>query len=334
MPTIIDVSELAHVSKSTVSRVVSNKGSVSPAARKRVEDAIRKLGYRPNHFARGLKSNKSDIIGVVVVNLASPFYAQMLSGVQDYISGSDKHLVVTSGYGDLDREVAVINSLLDRRCDGLLLYVENEVPLERLAGVHPGNYPIVTMGRMLPGISKWSARVDNLHGGYLAARYLLEKGHRRIAHLMGPESYLDARLRRDGFLRAMAEHGLTERDYLILSGPYEETFGYQATLRLLDGGARFTAICAGDDDMAAGVYQALRERGVSVPEQISVVGYDDNFHAKLMCPALTTVRQDVMEMGEAAVKLLIERLENPTMAEKHVVLEPKLIERDSVRDLN
>jgi len=334
MVTIRDVSALAHVSKSTVSRVVANNGAVSPSARKRVEEAIRVLGYRPNQSARNLKQQKSNTLGVVVVDLASPFYSQILGGVQQTAEANGKHMVVTSGHGDKEAELAAVQSLLDRQCDGLLVFIENDFPAEVFNVRKNQSCPVVALGREVPQLAKSSVRVDNYRGGYLAAKHLVEAGHKHIAHLAGPNEYEDARLRKQGFLDAMEEGGIPKSQYRILTGEYTERAGYELTRKLFAEPNALTAICSGDDDMAAGVYSALRDLNIAIPNQVSVVGYDDNFHARHLYPSLTTVRQPIVQMGEIAVELLLKTLQQPDLTPQQIVLMPELIQRDSVRFLN
>ncbi len=330
MTSIIDVAKLAGVSKSTVSRVLNPGSSVSPAAKEKVEQAISALNYRPNNFARGLKSNKSNMVGLVLVNVSSPYYAQMLGGAQNQIEGLGKEILVASGFGEKRKEIDAINALSARQCDGLLVYLETEFTEADLPSLKLSNAPIVTMGMEEPLLSKNSVQIDNEFGGYLAAKHLLDNGHRKILFLGGPEAYLDARRRKQGFLNAMNEMGVDEDEFILESGEYDEYFGYQSIKTHLEEKSDFTAICAGDDDIAAGVLAALREAKIAVPEQISVIGYDDNFHAKHTYPALTTIRQPISELGANATQLLIEVMGQPEGIGRHLVLRPELVIRDSV----
>ena len=326
MATILEVAKLANVSKSTVSRVVANNGTVSKEARARVEKAIAKLGYRPNSFARSLKSNVSNLIGVVVVDISSPFYSQLLGGMQEVFAKEGKEMIVASGYGNAQTESQAIQSMLDRHCDGLILYVESDLSELELAN---SAAPIVCLGSNFASAQN-NIRVANQLGGYLAAKHLIAKGHTKLVHLAGWQRYGDARERLQGFWQAVDEANINRQHCIVLEGPYEERFGYQAMQRLLIEGADFTAVCAGDDDIAAGVYSALRHGKKRIPEDVSVIGYDDNFHAKYMYPTLTTVRQPVAEMGRLAAASIVKKL--PTNDDA-IILEPTLIERDSVAQL-
>lgn len=321
MATIIDVAKAAGVSKSTVSRVVTGNGQVSKQAKDAVEAAVKKLGYRPNAFARGLKKSRSFCLGVVVPNISSPFYAQILSGVQESLDQLSMSLIVARGQADIGKEVSAVSMLLDRQVDGLLLYLENDIELDQIAT----EVPIVVMGRQMPKLTPFSIRIDNEQGGYLAAKHLIEKGHRNIVYLTGPAKALDTRLRHVGVMRAFKESNVSE--CRTIEGEYSEAFGHLQTLDLIKSGLNYTAILAGDDDIAAGIFSALREH--SLQHEVSVVGYDDNFHARHMTPKLTTVRQPLFEIGKAAANLLVEVIEKKPL-EKHLLLKPSLINRESV----
>ena len=331
MVTINDVSKLARVSKSTVSRVISEKGFVSVDSRQRVQEAIKELGYRPNAFARSLKSNRSGVIGVVVIDLSSPFYAQMLGGVQYVIEKADRNMVVCSGHADPEKESKVIESLLALRCDGLILNIEGELSPEQVDSLQRSQIPVVVIGNAIPEFSNSSIRVDNEVGGYLATKYLLEMGHRRIAHLTGTATYIDTQVRLRGFKQALQEAGARFEDCEIIHGDYFEEFGYGATKQLLNQKKDFTAIFAGDDDIAAGAIAALKEAGIDVPGEISIVGFDDNFHARHMHPKLTTVRQPIVDVGQLAGDLLNKLLNGESIEAINRVLKPELIIRDSVK---
>ncbi|PKF62832.1 hypothetical protein CW745_05270 [Psychromonas sp. psych-6C06] len=331
MVTIKQVSAHSGVSKSTVSRVIANNGSVSKKARAKVEASIAELGYRPNSFARSLKSNKSNVVGVVVVNMGSAFYAEMLGGIQKAFIDSDKHLMVSSGYGDKTIEFDTISSLIDRQCDGLLLFLESDFTKAEINKLCNRDIPIVLMGRNGIPFGYSSVQVDNQSGGYVATTRLIEAGRRKIVHLAGPQNLSDARDRLHSFWKAVEESAdIQKSDCRDVIGEYTEEFGYESVKSLLAEGADFDAICAGDDDIAAGVYMALREAGKKIPEDIAVVGYDDNFHARHMNPPLTSMRQPIEEIGLQAGKMLLNMMQSNDSTNINAVLGATLVERESV----
>ncbi|RJG49471.1 LacI family DNA-binding transcriptional regulator [Motilimonas pumila] len=333
MASISDVAKLAGVSKSTVSRVLNPGSSVSNQTRERVEKVIKELNFKPNNFAQGLKKNRSGMIGLVLVDISSPFYAALLGGVQSRIQDKQQELIPISSFGIQNKEIETINTLSAYQCDGLLVYLENALTPQLLQQLHPNLPPIVTLGQAEPLLSNNSVQVDHELGGYLAAKHLLENGHTRILFLAGLPRYPDASKRQRGFLRAMQEYDVNATDYRIQTGPFSEHFGYETTCELCQQGHNFTAICAGDDDIAAGVLLALRQFNIKVPAQISVIGYDDSFHAKHTFPALTTIRQPTFDLGETAMEQLQNMILMPSKIAKEILLKPELVIRDSVTNI-
>lgn len=330
MPTIKDVSRRAGVSRSTVSRLIAGTGYVSDAARIAVERAIEELGYRPNTLARGLRSNRSNMIGAVVVDVASPFYAQMVGGMQKGARSGGRSVLVASGYADRDEEAHAVIELIDRACDGLILYLENPMREDVVRLIGKSKTPIVTIGGDESPVATAKIHIDNFGGARAAMRLLLEVGHRRIAYLSGGLKYRDTHERLRGIAAALGERGLSLEDISVVHGDFAESFGYEATATLLGGRKSYTAIMAGDDDVAAGALAALKAAGKHVPEDISLVGFDDNFHARHLTPALTTVRQPVDAVGFDAAALLNDILDGRTSGPREINAATELIVRDSV----
>ncbi len=330
MVTITDVSRRAGVSRSTVSRVVAGNGYVSETNRKAIEAAIVELGYRPNTLAQALRSNRSNVIGAVFVDVGTPYFANMTYGVQRAIRSAGKALMVSSGYADQDEEARAVIELIDHSCDGIILYLERPMRADVAELLRRSGIPVVSIGHKPGPVSRGQVMLDNFGGARAAMRHLLELGHRNIVHLSGQADYGDTIARRDGMVAALAEFGMDMGDLHIVGGEFHQNFGYSATLDLLDQQRVFTAIFAGDDDIAAGVLLALRERGVRVPEDVSVIGFDDAFHARHMWPPLTTVRQPMDTIGEAAARLLLELLARPDSGPLEAVIDTELVVRSSV----
>ncbi|UYN99287.1 MAG: LacI family DNA-binding transcriptional regulator [Devosia sp.] len=330
MATITDVSKRAGVSRSTVSRVVAGNGYVSEANRKAIEAAIAELGYRPNTLAQALRSNRSNVIGAVFVDVGTPYFANMTYGVQRAIRPAGKSLMVSSGFADQDEEARAIIELIDRSCDGLILYLEHPMRNDVAEMLRRADVPVVSIGHKPSPVSRGQVMLDNYGGARAAMRHLLERDHRQIVYLSGQAEFGDTIARRDGMIAALAEYGMDMSDIHVVAGEFHQRFGYAATLELLDEDRAFTAICAGDDDIAGGVLLALRERGVRVPDDISVIGFDDAFHAQHMWPPLTTVRQCMDALGEAAGNLLLTLLAEPETDRLKTVVNTELVVRSSV----
>ncbi len=330
MVTISDVSKRAGVSRSTVSRVVARNGYVSEAKRHAIERAIAELGYRPNTLAQALRSNRSNMLGAVVVDVGTPYFANMVYGMQRASRAAGKSLLVTSGFADQDEEARAVIELVDRSCDGIVLYLERPMRADVVEILRQARVPVVSIGRNHYPMSRGTVTFNNLEGARAALTYLLSKGHRKIVHLSGQAEFGDVIARIDGIEAALRDHGMSLGDIHIVNGVFSQEFGYEATTALITEGRDFTAIFAGDDDMAAGVLAALRDNGRRVPEDVSVIGFDDAFHARHMWPPLTTMKQPVDTMGEAAAGMLLKLLAEPGGEPLETIIETHLVERASV----
>lgn len=330
MATIDDVSKRAGVSRSTVSRVVADNGYVSEEKRRAIQKAIAELGYRPNTLAQALRSNRSNMIGAVVVDVGTPYFANMVYGLQRATRKAGKALLVSSGYADQDEEARAIIELVDRACDGIVLYLERPLRPDVAEILRQARIPVVTIGRKDDAVARGAVTLDNFGGARAAMNFLIEQGHRRIVHLSGQADFGDTVARLEGIAAALAEHGMSMADITVVNGIFHQDFGYSATMDLLDQGHDFTAIFAADDDMAAGVLLALRHAGKAVPDDVSVIGFDDAFHARHLWPPLTTIRQPIDEIGETAADLLLRLLGEPGPGTLQNIIGTALVVRDSV----
>jgi LacI family transcriptional regulator len=331
VPTIKEVSRLARVSPATVSRVLNDTDLVAGDTKRRVLEAIQTLGYKPNAFARGLATNRSGGIGITVNEVSSPYFGAFVHGVEQVARETGIHLMVSSGNAVADLEQASIDFLLERRCDGLVVQAEGLSDAVLIELVERGPAPVVVFGRYIAEIAEWCIVTHNELGGRLATEHLLEHGHRHIGHLTGPLAYPDARDRLHGYRRALAEAGVAHDDRYVVESTFTEDGGARDVVRLLDRAPELTAVFVGNDQMAAGAMRAIREGGREIPTDVSVIGYDDVFLARYLTPALTTIRQPLVDMGRAAAHLLLGRLGQPGSGEEVVRrFDPELIERQSV----
>ena len=329
MATIRDVSRLAKVSTATVSRVLSGNVPVSPERRDAVMAAVAELDFRPNAFARSLATNRSHGIGVVVSEVSSGVYGGILQGIESVIEGHDMHMLVSSGHHHAAIERRAVDFLRQRRCDALILQLDGASD-DDVVGFARTDVPVVVVGRYVPALPDHCIYLDNVAGGYLATRHLIERGHRSIAHVAGLAGVADARDRHAGYRRALVEAGIGYDEALVADGDFMEEAGQRATRHLLDRERSFTAVFAANDQSAAGALRALREAGLRVPDDVSVVGYDDTLLAHYLVPAFTTVRQPLQEMGQAAAWLALARLGVDAGKEVSLRFEPVLVERESV----
>lgn len=331
MATIREVAELAGVSISTVSHVINETRYVSPSVQARVLDAIEKLNYQHNRLASSLRNRKTHTIGVLLPNNANPFFAKILAGIEKACYASGYNFIMGNARDDPERELSYLGVLLSRQVDGVLLISTgaHEAALHLLA---KRQIPVVMVDRT--GITPSDViRTDNAMGGQLATQYLIGLGHRRISCITGPSFLTPSSERIIGYQQTMQQAGLPVRDDWIITGDFHQESGYQAVQQLLKLDELPTAIFACNDLMALGVLCALHEAGLSVPRDISLVGYDDIQMASYSVPRLTTIRQPSEELGQLAVERLVERLDNPQAPFRQDVLPVHLIVRQSCRSI-
>jgi LacI family transcriptional regulator len=332
MANIYQVAELARVSVATVSRIINNSGRVTDKTRLRVVNAMEELGYRPSSIAQALATNRTNCVGVLVSELHGPFFGDMLSALEQELRSAGKFVIVTAGHSDEAREKAGLQFLIGRQCDALIVHVE-ALPDQYLRD-HDGNpAPLVVMNRTVPGLLDHCLTLDNEYGGYLATRYLLKMGHTRIAYISGPLSWHDASQRLAGHNRALAEAGIKPDKRLLVEGDYHETAGAEALGQLLDAGLAFTAIACGNDQMAAGVMAAARDRGLRIPEDLSIVGFDNAPISRYLHPKLSTIDYPIGEMGRMAARWVLRHVYGDERIEARRKFEPGLLERASVASL-
>lgn len=326
--TIREVSKRASVSPATVSRVLNGTVPVAEETRRRVLEAIRELDYRPNAAARALATNRSGGIGVTVNDLASPFFAAMIRGIEDVVEAEGMHLIVLSGHAQEAAERRVIDYLREGRADALILHCV-ALSDEELIALAGESVPMVLIGRYLAELESHCVTLDNEAGGEMATSYLLEQGHRRIGHISGPLWFSDSRDRLLGYRRALERAGIGYDERLVVEADFQEEGGYRAARRLLERDLGVTALFCANDQSAAGALQAVRDAGLAVPEDISLIGYDDVLFARYLYPGLTTVRQPLRDMGRAAAEIALGILDGRE-AEVRRRFYPSLVERQSV----
>lgn len=327
MPTIYQVAERAGVSLSTVSRVLKGKASVNKVLKERVEKAVKELNYRPNSVARSLANNRTDSVGVLVPELNAPFFGDLMQAVESTLRAADKHVIISVGRNCLETEKDAVEFLISRNCDALIMHAE-ALSDEYLLELNQSKLPVALVNRQVEGLPEACTSLDNEKGGYLATRHLLELGHKDIAYISGPTDKCDASLRLEGHKRALSEAGLPINPQLIFNGDYSEEDGKIGLLELMARDVPFTALVCANDWMASGAISCARDLGMSLPHDLSVVGFDDVVFAHHVFPRLTTVSNPIAEMAEMSAKYILNKVYGQAN-NVQLYFEPSLVVRES-----
>lgn len=327
--TIHEIAERANVSISTVSRVMNSAKGVSDEKRHAVLSAIEELDYRPNQSAQGLASGQSMTIGVVTQFINSPHFSAMTSGIMQGFNDGEYSVVFTDGSFDPEKEKGIITDLLNRHIDGLILLVGGmgDDAVMQLSQ----QIPLIVVGRNVTEISNQCVYIDQYAAAYHAMRHLINMGHRNIAHIVGEATHRDAIDRKLAYKAALEDAGITPDPGLIVQGDFLEQSGLMAVEMLFTRGKPFTAIFAANDQMASGARLALFRKGIRVPEDVSIIGFDDQSFANYMTPPLTTVRQPSLEMGRTAARMMLKLLNDEPLDPPN--FHGELIIRESVAKL-
>jgi LacI family transcriptional regulator len=323
-----DVAALANVSLGTVSNVMNNPDRVGPEVRARVEAAMADLGFVPSRAAGQLRSRRSELVGVVVPDVGNPYWASVLRGIESVIEEHGLALVVGSTHQETSRQSRLLRGLESQGVDGLIL-APITADSDDWAQFTSRRFGVVALERRSRGPFASSVSLDNVEGGRLAVTHLLERGHRDVAFVNGPRTVPWCADRREGVVTGLQQHGVDPREALVEVEVSDLTVaeGFRAVDTLLAGGARPTAIMCANDMLALGASLALRERGIEVPADMALVGYDDVEFAAALAPPLTTVRQPSFEMGVAAARLLLRS--GTDGSGEHLQFVPELVPRAS-----
>ncbi|MFD6141444.1 LacI family DNA-binding transcriptional regulator [Promicromonospora sp. NPDC060271] len=333
-PTMVDVARAAGVAHITVSRVVNNEPTVRPATRDRVLRAIDELGYRRNDSARVLRSGRSTMLGVVLAGSELFELPRMLLGIEQAAKDAGHWVSLTSWQGGTHEQFEqCLGQLVGQGAAGVAVVADRPVVLEALHRT-VARVPIsVMMSGNVANPAIGSVELDQVEGARLATRHLLDLGHRDVVHLSGAMETYDARARVDGWRDELRRAGIAERR--VLHGDFTARSGHELAAGLVDGLADQpdatlpTAIFAGNDQMAIGVISALAARGIAVPGDVSLVGFDDTAGSDYLVPALTTVRQDFVTLGRLSIEVLLDMMAGG--AARHHLLSPSLVVRASTR---
>ena len=329
--TMKDVAKAAGVSVMTVSRVINNKEYIAAETREKVEAALKNLNYKPNINARTLVTKKTDFLGLIVPDIANPFFSDLVKAAENIARNRGYSVILGDSGGDPAVEEEYIEAFRGRMCDAIILIaprVEDGVIREL-----NNTIPLVLVDRQIPDDDIIQVTVDNQYGALSAVEHLIGLGHRRIGFIMGPKNVPNAYLRREGYIEALRRHDIPVDEELIVQGDFNRETGALAFEVFNSLSDRPTAVFGSNDLMAFGFIQKAKEARYSIPGDFSVVGFDDIFLCALMEPPLTTVRYPIVEMGVVAIQDILNSLESKETARLKSKLKHTLIVRQSTAPL-
>lgn len=327
MATIKDVAKLAGVAISTVSYALNDSEKISKATREKVMEAARELNYQKNGFASDLKRTKTNTIALILSDLAGPYFSELTTGVQEVSMANGYDLIACSSQGG--PQSTAVKFLREKRVDGAIILAHNISDEDIVESARKG-FPIIVLDRHLENEHVVHVEVDNFHGGYVATEHLIQQGMKEIAFISGPQKSHDGDMRYNGYLTALKEHKLPIHSKWRMHGDFTREGGYRATKMLIAQGSLPDAVFFANDEMAIGGMQVFKENKIKIPEDISVIGYDDIQLSEFMSPPLTTIRQHKYEAGALAMHLILQQLSG-TEVNPYYKLSTELIVRKSVK---
>ena len=323
MATIREVAQLAGVSPATVSRVMNGTAKVDEEKRKRVEDAIRETGFKPNKLARALFKNSSGLIGLIVPNIDNPFFNEIAKAIEEEAYNKGLHIVLCSSGNNTQKEADNIQMLEQMKADGIIL-ITNGNHTGRM--IEKCSLPVIVVDRHITDCGEIAhIEADHYQGGKLAVEFLVKCGCRSIVCLRGPQEFTSGRLRYQGYCDVCRENGIPER---YVDTKYSFESGIKAAYEMLERFPETDGIVAANDMVAISSYKVLRSKGIRVPEDIQIVGFDDIRFSSLVSPAVTTIHQPITEMGKRAVEIIFRYAEGSEYSEKNV-FDVYLVERET-----
>ncbi|UII55208.1 catabolite control protein A [Cytobacillus spongiae] len=329
--TIYDVAREANVSMATVSRVVNGNPNVKPATRKKVLEVIERLGYRPNAVARGLASKKTTTVGVIIPDIASPFFAELARGIEDIATMYKYNIILSNSDQNKDKELHLLNTMLGKQVDGIV-FMGGNITQEHVGEFGKSPVPVVLAGSIEDSNEIPSVNIDYEQAAYDVVQSFVDKGHKEIALVIGPlHEPINQEKKLSGYKRAIEDAGLPYREELIIEGDYTYDSGLEAIERLMELESKPSAIFVGSDEMALGVVHGAEDRGYKVPDDFEVISSDNTRLSLMVRPQLTTVVQPLYDIGAVAMRLLTKLMNKEKVSEHIVVLPHRIEERRSTK---
>ncbi|MEW9501479.1 LacI family DNA-binding transcriptional regulator [Jeotgalibacillus marinus] len=331
-PTIYEVAKKAGVSIATVSKVVNNTGRISDKTKKKVTEIMHELEYHPSSVAAALTGKQTFTIGVLVPDISNPFFAEIARALENSAREKGYGIILCSTDYQSERENDYLEVLFKKQVDGIIIATESS-DWKVFEKMHRRNIPLLMFSIDHPAFSSHVVTTDDVRGGYLAGRYLLDKGHRHVA-MIAEIDRVSGRLRLEGLKQSLMDEEIMLDEGLIISSKSKIDEAKVAAQKILKLENRPTAVFASTDLIAAVFINEARKANVSIPNDISVIGFDNTIHAELTDPGLTTIAQPIPDLACYAIHQLLQSIEKPNSSGHRIMLSPELIERASVKDLN
>ncbi|MEH7886024.1 catabolite control protein A [Bacillus sp. JJ1609] len=329
--TIYDVAREANVSMATVSRVVNGNPNVKPATRKKVMEVIDRLGYRPNAVARGLASKKTTTVGVIIPDIASPFFAELARGIEDIATMYKYNIILSNSDQNIEKELHLLNTMLGKQVDGIV-FMGGNIKAEHVEEFKKSPVPIVLAGSIEETGEIPSVNIDYEQAAFDAVQAFIEKGHTEIAFVIGPHHEpINKEKKLEGYKRALSDAGIAYNEDFVIEGDYTYDSGLEAIERILELDTKPTAILVGSDEMALGVVHGAFDRGYNVPDDFEVISSDNTRLTLMVRPQLTTIVQPLYDIGAVAMRLLTKYMNKENVDENIVVLPHRIENRNSTK---
>jgi len=332
--TINDIAKALNISKSTVSRALRDAHDVNAETKNTILAYAEKYDYRPDFVAKSLRSRNTKTIGVIIPAYNIPFYSISICGIQDYAMKMGYNVMVCHSNEQCETEIKNVEALLNANVEGIIISVARDTARnEHIKKLKRKGIPLVMFNRVIENFKASKVVVNDYYGALNMVNYLIQTGCRKIAHISGPNNLLLSNNRKEGYWDAIKNAGIPAEDDWVVEGDFTIESGMECTRKLLEKNSIIDAIFAVCDAVAFGAMKVLKERRISIPDEVSVAGFTNEPMAALMAPALTTVNQPIYEIGETASKLLFKQLENPDLPAEFCVLDTSVVVRESTRKL-
>ncbi|MDN4524076.1 LacI family DNA-binding transcriptional regulator [Fictibacillus fluitans] len=326
------MAQKAGVSVTTVSRVINNSKPVSSELRERVERVIKETGFAPSEVARGLVHRKTKLIGLMIPKVANTFFSQLIEGAEQVAKANGFNILLTVSHMDMEKEVDYLSIFKDRQLDGIIFSVSQFTNLHRQF-FNEFEIPTVFLGQQIKETPYPYILIDNFKASYEATKYLINKGHEKIGILKGPDYDISTGYERyRGYQQALQDAGLAVHDDWVFSDFHDINNGYRGMKTIMEQDELPTAMFACSDVMAVGAINYLQDHGFRIPQDMSIIGFDDAELSTMFRPKLTTIRQDSFEMGAEAMRCLIEQIVEKKTEKKEIIFPHQLIERESTAE--